>query len=170
MKIDNDGVSITDIIEALSALATVFLAVIAYWLSKRTYHTPYLALLRPIKSHAKERVTTVTIVNGGPNTAYNVTISTKLVSSIVWSENEISLPTKKYIASGPRDIVAGETAEYNFSGHTIDPGEPLIVKCETLSGKVIKTHWAYVLHEGNDVYYERLHFFQRVFGRRKRPD
>lgn len=171
MPLKSDPSTITDWLQAVSAIATGGLALVTYTLSRGMYHAPYRTFLRPTKvKSSSDYSVEVHLLNIGPGIAYNVTISSlcyknlkidPLVPNKTWYE-EYYLQAK-----GPEEIKQDQTLVYEFEESTLFLTEPIIINWETITGKKVKMYWKYS-RAYKETYFSRLSQFEIIIFKLKR--
>ncbi|MNK90515.1 hypothetical protein D3C87_1105720 [compost metagenome] len=139
--------SITDWIQAVATLVTLFVAIITYSLSRKMYHTPFKTFIRPYKLRSQDpEHLLITLKNAGPGIAFNLNVKTlhfkgmindPINPNLIWKEDGYTF------AEGPNEVVPNSDFMFEFEYKGITLSDPFIISWESISGKRNVSYWKY---------------------------
>lgn len=141
--------SVTDWIQAIATLVTLFVAIITYSLSRKMYHTPFKTFIRPytLRSSEDSQRLIINLKNAGPGIAFNLSVKTIRLSGLINDGINTNFVWKEYsytFAEGPNEVTPNSDIVFEFE-HSIGIKltDPFILSWESISGQKVVSYWAY---------------------------
>ncbi|GBF78258.1 hypothetical protein PA598K_06876 [Paenibacillus sp. 598K] len=143
--------SLSDWLMVLTSVASVYVAVVALRVSKKSSQAAIRTDVRPSQiNFSSSQFVVVTLYNDGPGKAYNISIHTPKIVDYTYKPNgigELYSYSSKYVMNTLKDMEVGESQKVELEGvtfSTFDLNRPLRVRFQLGDGDYKVAYWKHI--------------------------